>query len=262
MIVPRGRVTVPGSSMHIALFFLVNLVVAGAIGVMAYVNGHGAGGIALRVIGTLVALQLAYAMWLFAIAWIAPPGARERRPAKGAAATGRAAPGKITARARDRFNRPGRLDARPRRDAGPGCSFSRHCSTGHGIPRSRGLLHAPAARRRYKLGQSPARHMAKCRKARPSDAQVPLARPGEPRQRRGAGPIPARRPSAPRMSRLISPGPVGSVRDRASSRPDGAACTAAETFLPTLRRGGRRTRAGRTAQGMPMAAPNRAASAC
>jgi hypothetical protein len=35
------------------VFFLVNLVVAGAIGVMAYVNGHGAGGIAWRVIATL-----------------------------------------------------------------------------------------------------------------------------------------------------------------------------------------------------------------
>jgi hypothetical protein len=86
--------------MHIALFFLVNLVVAGAIGVMAYGDGHGAGGIALRVIGTLLALQLAYALWLFAIAWLAPSGARGDALAKGAGDKTRR-PGKITARARD-----------------------------------------------------------------------------------------------------------------------------------------------------------------
>jgi hypothetical protein len=65
--------------MHIGLFLLINLVVASAICVMSYVNGHGAWGIALRGIGTLVALQAAYAIWIFAVAWIgARPG-----PARG-----------------------------------------------------------------------------------------------------------------------------------------------------------------------------------
>ena len=34
--------------MHLALFFMVNLAVAAGIGVMAYMNGHGFAGIALR----------------------------------------------------------------------------------------------------------------------------------------------------------------------------------------------------------------------
>jgi hypothetical protein len=62
--------------MHIGLFLLINLVVASAICVMSYVNGHGALGIALRGIGTLIALQAAYAIWIFAVAWI---GARRDR---------------------------------------------------------------------------------------------------------------------------------------------------------------------------------------
>ena len=87
--------------MHIGLFFLINLVVAGVICVLAYVNGHGVGGIALRGIGTLVALQAAYAIWLFAVAWMAPPETRERsRAAKVADRTPR--PTKMSAQPRDR----------------------------------------------------------------------------------------------------------------------------------------------------------------
>ncbi len=59
--------------MHVTVFFLVNMVVASAMGVMAYLNGHGAGGIAWRVIVTLIVLQAAYALWVLAVAWIAPP---------------------------------------------------------------------------------------------------------------------------------------------------------------------------------------------
>jgi hypothetical protein len=87
--------------MHIGLFFLINLAVAGAICVLAYVNGHGAWGIALRGIGTLVVLQAAYAIWLFAVAWMAPPEARERsRGAQAADRTPR--PTKMSAQPRDR----------------------------------------------------------------------------------------------------------------------------------------------------------------
>lgn len=87
--------------MHIGLFFLINLLVAGAICVLAYVNGHGVGGIALRGIGTLVVLQAAYAIWLFAVAWMAPPDARERsRVAQAAERTPR--PTKMPAQPRDR----------------------------------------------------------------------------------------------------------------------------------------------------------------
>lgn len=57
-------------AMHILVFFLINLVVAIAMGVMAYVNGHGAGSIAWRVIGTLIVLQAAYAIWVGVVAWL------------------------------------------------------------------------------------------------------------------------------------------------------------------------------------------------
>jgi hypothetical protein len=86
--------------MHLAVFFVVNLVVAGAIGVMAYVNGHGPVGIAWRVAATLIAMQALYAIWLLVIAWIAPP--RDEDAARGKPredVTPR--PGKITVRPRD-----------------------------------------------------------------------------------------------------------------------------------------------------------------
>jgi hypothetical protein len=86
--------------MHVAVFFLVNLVVAAAMGVMAYVNGHGAGGIAWRVIATLVAMQAAYALWIAAVAWLAPPS--EDETAKTEPRTeAEPRPSKIAARSRD-----------------------------------------------------------------------------------------------------------------------------------------------------------------
>lgn len=86
--------------MHLALFFVVNLVVAVAIGWMAHVNGHGAGGIAWRVIATLIALQAAYAVWLCVIAWIAPPSKADRTRAE-PRLDRTPNPGKITGRTRD-----------------------------------------------------------------------------------------------------------------------------------------------------------------
>lgn len=74
--------------MHLALFFVVNLAVAAGIGVMAYMNGHGFGGIALRAGGTLVALQAAYAIWVLAVALMTPKahsdaqGAQDEAPAQ------------------------------------------------------------------------------------------------------------------------------------------------------------------------------------
>jgi hypothetical protein len=74
--------------MHLALFFVVNLAVAAGIGVMAYMNGHGFGGIALRAGGALVALQATYAIWVLAVALMTPKGhcdaqgAQDDAPAK------------------------------------------------------------------------------------------------------------------------------------------------------------------------------------
>ncbi len=56
-----------GVYMHIAVFILVNLLVASAIGVLAYLDGQGAWGIIWRVGATLIALQAAYALWLAAV---------------------------------------------------------------------------------------------------------------------------------------------------------------------------------------------------
>lgn len=63
--------------MHIALFFLVNLVVAVGIGVMAHLDGHGALGIAWRVGAALIVLQAVYVLWIIAVAWIGPHEADE-----------------------------------------------------------------------------------------------------------------------------------------------------------------------------------------
>lgn len=63
--------------MHIAVFFLVNLVVAVGIGVMAYIDGHGALGIAWRVGAALIVLQAVYMLWIIAVAWIVPHKADE-----------------------------------------------------------------------------------------------------------------------------------------------------------------------------------------
>lgn len=63
--------------MHIAVFFLVNLVVAVGIGVMAHLDGHGALGIVWRVGAALILLQAAYVLWIIAVAWIVPYRADE-----------------------------------------------------------------------------------------------------------------------------------------------------------------------------------------
>lgn len=86
--------------MHVAVFIVVNLVVAIAIGVMAFADGHGAGGIAWRMIATLVALQAAYALWIVALAWIAPRATEDRERAE-TADDGKAGGGKMASPPRD-----------------------------------------------------------------------------------------------------------------------------------------------------------------
>jgi len=73
-----------GFGMHLALFFMVNLAVAAGIGVMAYMNGHGFAGIALRAGGALVALQAAYAVWVVAMALTSPKGHADAQGAQDA----------------------------------------------------------------------------------------------------------------------------------------------------------------------------------
>ena len=73
--------------MHLAVFFMVNVVVATAIGAMAYLDGHDGVGIALRVGGTLLALQAAYAAWILAVALLSPSrGSRGKAPGSETAA--------------------------------------------------------------------------------------------------------------------------------------------------------------------------------
>jgi hypothetical protein len=66
--------------MHLALFFLINLAVAAGIGAMAYLQGFGGWGIALRVLGALVILQAVYALWVLAVSALS----RRRDDAKAA----------------------------------------------------------------------------------------------------------------------------------------------------------------------------------
>ncbi|MBF9030316.1 hypothetical protein HKCCE3408_07900 [Rhodobacterales bacterium HKCCE3408] len=54
------------------MFILVNLVAAVAFGALAYREGYGIGGIALRVVVVLIAIQVCYVLWLVISAWLSP----------------------------------------------------------------------------------------------------------------------------------------------------------------------------------------------
>ncbi|MBF9033146.1 hypothetical protein HKCCE2091_02760 [Rhodobacterales bacterium HKCCE2091] len=58
--------------MRLALFILVNLAVAAGFGLLAYLDGHGAGAIILRIAIVLVAVQACYVAWMVVSAWLSP----------------------------------------------------------------------------------------------------------------------------------------------------------------------------------------------
>jgi hypothetical protein len=58
--------------MRLALFSLINFLVAGGFGLRAYLGGQGLSQIVLTVVIVLVVLQLAYALWLVAISYMKP----------------------------------------------------------------------------------------------------------------------------------------------------------------------------------------------
>jgi hypothetical protein len=64
--------------MHVAVFFLVNVAVALTVGAMSWFQGFGVGIIALRVIGTLIVLQAAYALWVIVITHLSPRETKRR----------------------------------------------------------------------------------------------------------------------------------------------------------------------------------------
>lgn len=56
--------------MRLALFALVNAILAGVFGYYAYAQGMTAGEIAFTVVLVLVVIQLAYVIWLVAISFL------------------------------------------------------------------------------------------------------------------------------------------------------------------------------------------------
>ncbi|MEM9754867.1 MAG: hypothetical protein AAF914_02680 [Pseudomonadota bacterium] len=66
--------------MRLPVFIIMSLTAAIAFGAMAFFQGHGIGTIVLRSILVLVAIQVCYAAWLLASAWMTRPG--EVMPAK------------------------------------------------------------------------------------------------------------------------------------------------------------------------------------
>lgn len=50
--------------MRLAVFSVVNFLAALSLGTFGYVQGYGAGTIALAVVGVLVVLQLGYVIWI------------------------------------------------------------------------------------------------------------------------------------------------------------------------------------------------------
>jgi hypothetical protein len=79
--------------MHVAVFVLIHLAAAVAVGVMAVLDGHGVFGTLWRVAATLIALQAAYALWLLAVAWIAPPSSGDPASNDSRTEHGRKSPG-------------------------------------------------------------------------------------------------------------------------------------------------------------------------
>jgi len=57
--------------MRIALFFIVNIAVAIGVAVLSVLQDHSLLTVVLRVIGTLIVVQLAYVLWLFIVARVA-----------------------------------------------------------------------------------------------------------------------------------------------------------------------------------------------
>lgn len=80
MLVPMQPGMRPFVGMHLAIFFVINLLVSAGIGALAVAQGHGLGGVALRVFATLIILQAAYAAWLLAVAWFSPPDVGDEAP--------------------------------------------------------------------------------------------------------------------------------------------------------------------------------------
>jgi hypothetical protein len=189
--------------MHCGLSFPDQSCVAGAIGVMAYVNGHGPG--ASRSGGSPRPSSHCRRPMR---SGFSPSRGSRRRPGP-ARADSRGAQAPTGPRARQRWPRPATAPSRPGRGRGPRRAgrydririlgrFRSLRSTGQGIAAicaSSSAVHPPGGGRSRQAaipahGQAP--------EARPSDAtQVPRPRPGEPRQRRGARRIPSPAPPAP-----------------------------------------------------------------
>ncbi|MEM1274562.1 MAG: hypothetical protein AAGF88_12135 [Pseudomonadota bacterium] len=62
--------------MRILLFFLVNVAVAIAVGTLSYFQGQNGLTIALRIAGSLIAIQVLYVAWLLVVAYFKPLKAR------------------------------------------------------------------------------------------------------------------------------------------------------------------------------------------
>lgn len=61
--------------MRLALFAMVNIIVGGGFGLLAYVQGFGMAGIVFTVLGVLIALQLTYVLWIVVISFMKPADA-------------------------------------------------------------------------------------------------------------------------------------------------------------------------------------------